>query len=251
MLQIYVCGAGGVGKTTLIGKFLERCKLNGGYVVRKENKIVINIDTTTVIQEVARRILSEHGITSSKQLNDKNFMWKLQGWIIKQQMQEAFQNNKPVLIGDRSILDPMIHGLQMFKEKFDSSLYSSFMEENEPPEDKDCDTFCRWLFLPFTESEEDMKQIMTTISSYRNALFVLVHPRPNQVSCNQSDPLRYPMDVKELEEYTTIYQHVLNNLRIPFINMNTSDLQERLEQFEDSLIQRCSGNVASQIDKNV
>ena len=236
MLEIYICGAGGVGKSTLLAKFLERCKTNGGYVVG-ERKISMNMDTINVIQEVARRILNEKGITRSEQLNDKMLMWQLQGWIIKRQMQEALQNNKPVLIGDRSILDPMVHGLQMFKEKFEATMYSYFMKGDEIQEN-DYTRFCKWLILPFTDCHEDFKQIIEMLSKYRNAIFVLVHPRPNQVVCNQYDPLRYPMCSEELEEFTTIYQKVLNNLQIPFINVINPDLERRLDMFEDAFIQK-------------
>ena len=218
MLQIFVCGAQGVGKTTLINTFLQRCKYNNG-VVKNSKKIVINENTTTRIQEIARRILEQHGITTGIELQqDKNLMWQLQKWIIKKQIQEECQANKSIVIIDRSILDPMVYGLQIFKERFDTTMYEAFMKEGDDALDDDeyCAKFFGWFFPPFVDDDKGISQIIASIERCRKAIFILVSPRPDQISHNEHDPIRYPMVTEELEEYTNIYKKVLKKLRIPF-----------------------------------
>ena len=248
MLQIFVCGAGGVGKTTLTNAFFEHCKQRNGIVKSHGKTVLINESTTDRIHEVARKLMQHHEITRNDLQTDVDIWWKLQGLIVQKQLEEERQVTKPILISDRSILDCVAYGLQMMKWRFDASLYDLFMEGNESHvSDEVQKKLSDWCLSPFASDSKTTEQIMASIERYRNSLYILLHPRPDQMLGNEDDGTRYQMSKNQLEEYTRIYQKILQALNIPFVDLTTPDKEQRLNIFEDALVQKYHSTTSNKI----
>ena len=208
--RIFLFGAGGVGKTTLLDLFVH--KYPGKY---------------SVISEVARALLEENKISQSD-LQDDGVFWDLQIQIVRRQLNEerrhelaGFDEILPTRHGyilDRCVLDALVYASLRFPDRF--TLLPQATTEIERAE----------LLIPLTGDIQTSEEV---IRRYRRSIIALVCPFDTNGASD--DGVRLVMNSTELEEYTARCRLVLEALSIPSVEIAYRRPSDRLRLLEEAL----------------
>eukprot|EP00977_Amphora_coffeiformis_P014749 scaffold4223_cov189-Amphora_coffeaeformis.AAC.9 len=197
MTSVFLIGAGGVGKTTLVELFLQKSK--GEF---------------DLIKEVARKYIEENGM-EQRDLKDKQNFWDLQIEIIKAQIDRENDMEGKDYISDRSIIDALTYSV-MSKP----SLFPLLKPEGREIGEGNDNIIDR-------EAGEDTSDIIDHV--FGPLLGSL------QGEDVEDDGVRLTMTPDELGEYTELCRRILGLLRIPFLDMQEKNLDTRAELLSRAL----------------
>lgn len=211
MASVFIAGAGGAGKTTLIDHFIRESG-----------------SSATVIKEIARTHMVSNDIRK-EDLRNKETSWKLQCDIVQIQLRREMELEGSHFISDRSALDPLVYAaiikpnmLPLLKNE-EPNWYSGASY-----------TLCEEMFAPLLDDGGDAwrEDVNAMVRRYRSSLFVLVHPFGDVV---EDDGVRTIMNRDELDRYTNLYRSALHILGIPFIDLREKELSARVHVLQRAI----------------
>ena len=220
MVHTYVVGCGDVGKTTLIRKLQEELPR------RKIHRI----------EEVARNLMARENISGDELRLHSQSMWNLQSKIIVEQIKQ--ESKFPMIsqvISDRSFLDAIVYGLQLYEGKFSEIVVKAFKPKNVPGS-FDSNEDQKLVFKPFCTKLLSLEMMKEAVKRYRKSLFVLLHhPWKEGKKLAEDDGTRYLLKRPQVEEFTAIYVNLLRFLRIPFIEIKHQEISDRVNVLKEAL----------------
>jgi len=210
MSPLYVVGAGGTGKTTLINEYCATART----------------PKPRLIREVARTFM-KHERISQADLENPVVFWKLQADVICAQINQEGSQHGHHYISDRSCLDALVYASICVPRRF-PLLETETTIHTDPTE-----TEVEALFAPLLGADS-REMIVDIVDRYRTSLFVLVHPFSDTV---EDDGVRKAFEPNELNRFTTMYQKILCLLRIPFLDLRERELAVRVRLLKQALMQ--------------
>ena len=201
----FLVGAGGTGKTTLTDMFASS---EGGPSVGK-------------INEVARTIMKEHGI-SRADLSDDTLFLGLQKRIARRQLAEERKyeaSEKSVVISDRSVIDAVVYSIL----RLPCGGEAPHVQASE----KDL------IFNRLSELVGSDDCACELLHRYRASMIVLVHPFNDDPSID--DQVRILMSSAELDEFTSTCKRVLKLFDIAFLDLDERSKTGRLAILQDAI----------------
>jgi nicotinamide riboside kinase len=200
MPAVFVIGAGGVGKTTLINRYITECG----------SKAVL-------VKELARTFMNENNI-SQADLENESVLWNLQAGIVKGQMGRENELDGQDFISDRSVVDALVYAAMIKPHRFPQLTRDNDSFRNDSAER---------LLSPLTgDSEAARKNVRRMVLRYRRSLVVLVYPFNH---CIVDDGVRLVMNEHELFRYTELCGRILRILGVPFFDLHEAELPMRVE----------------------
>ena len=118
--NIYVIGAQGTGKTTLVNALANHFKQKKDRVWQGEM-----LEEPRIIKEVARNVLQKHGFTASDITTSKERALQLQELILQAQFEAEQATEGSWFISDRSGLDPVVYAKVYVGESAASEMLGS------------------------------------------------------------------------------------------------------------------------------
>lgn len=199
MMQVFLVGAGGVGKTTLMMNYLHKSSHEA---------------TFKIISEVARQHIKEVGISQSD-LEDHDVFWDLQVNVAKLQLEKERMMEGKQFISDRSIVDAIVYASLCNIDRF-PLLRKELLCDSQKKDSG--------MFIPNNAAEDLLNPLFQDsdvaheiVDRYRNSLVVLVHPFNQKAS--EDDGVRKVMKGNELYEFTRRCRVVLGLLNVSFLEL--------------------------------
>ena len=109
--SIFVSGAGGVGKTTLLEALYA------------DRRYVTHFGAHALISEVARQVIADRSLkTEDMNTNKDDVFWKLQWWIVEAQsaLEKGMCGERQVF-SDRCCLDALVYAILKFPSRFEKA----------------------------------------------------------------------------------------------------------------------------------
>ncbi|XP_057317089.1 uncharacterized protein LOC130662285 [Hydractinia symbiolongicarpus] len=207
MVQIYLCGPGGAGKTTLMKQFCAEKPF----------------DTYTQLKEVARTLMKQENIQKSdlERYNLQEF-FNFQNLILKRQFYEEEKMSGGNFVSDRSVMDCLAY------------LYWK-MEKDEQYE------------LRIETLLQDNKALIElaneAIQRYQHSLIVVVQPW--ECSSPKEDGTRLSMSYTESKRFVEILHILLKQYHIGYIDLDISELNERVKVLKEAVSGKIYKNTCS------